>query len=78
MLAFTTSIDAFAVGVKFTIYEVAIQAPLLIIGIITFLLCLFALQIGRYLNNKFQNKALIFGGIVLILIAFKTLLEHLF
>ena len=67
-----------AFGMTFAFLEVAIYQALLIIGIITFLLCLFALQIGRYLNNKFQNKALIFGGIVLILIAFKTLLEHLF
>ena len=73
ILAFATSI-----GMTFAFLEVAIYQALLIIGIITFLLCLFALQIGRYLNNKFQNKALIFGGIVLILIAFKTLLEHLF
>ena len=78
ILAFATSIDALAVGVTFAFLNVAIYQALLIIGIITFLLCLFALQIGRYLNNKFQNKALIFGGIVLILIAFKTLLEHLF
>ena len=78
ILAFATSIDAFAIGMTFAFLEVAIYQALLIIGIITFLLCLFALQIGRYLNNKFQNKALIFGGIVLILIAFKTLLEHLF
>ena len=67
-----------AIGMTFAFLEVAIYQALLIIGIITFLLCLFALQIGRYLNNKFQNKALIFGGVVLILIAFKTLLEHLF
>ena len=78
ILAFATSIDAFAIGMTFAFLEVAIYQALLIIGIITFLLCLLALQIGRYLNNKFQNKALIFGGIVLILIAFKTLLEHLF
>ena len=78
VLAIATSIDAFAIGMTFAFLEVAIYQALLIIGIITFLLCLFALQIGRYLNNKFQNKALIFGGIVLILIAFKTLLEHLF
>ena len=78
ILAFATSIDAFAIGMTFAFLEVAIYQALLIIGIITFLLCLFALQIARYLNNKFQNKALIFGGIVLILIAFKTLLEHLF
>ena len=78
ILAFATSIDAFAIGMTFAFLEVSIYQALLIIGIITFLLCLLALQIGRYLNNKFQNKALIFGGIVLILIAFKTLLEHLF
>ena len=78
ILAFATSIDAFAIGMTFAFLEVAIYQALLIIGIITFLLCLFALQIGRYLNNKFPHKALIFGGVVLILIAFKTLLEHLF
>ena len=61
ILAFATSIDAFAIGMTFAFLEVAIYQALLIIGIITFLLCLFALQIGRYLNNKFQNKALIFG-----------------
>ena len=78
ILAIATSIDAFAIGMTFAFLEVSIYKALFIIGIITFLLCLIALQIGNYLNNKFQNKALIFGGIVLILIACKTLLEHLF
>ena len=77
-MAIATSIDAFAIGMTFAFLEVSIYKALFIIGIITFLLCLIALQIGNYLNNKFQNKALIFGGIVLILIACKTLLEHLF
>ena len=78
ILAIATSIDAFAIGMTFAFLEVSIYKAIIIIGSITFLLCLIALQIGNYLNNKFQNKALIFGGIVLILIACKTLLEHLF
>ena len=63
ILAFATSIDAFAIGMTFAFLEVAIYQALLIIGIITFLLCLFALQIGRYLNNKFQNKHLFLGAL---------------
>ena len=62
ILAFATSIDAFAIGMTFAFLEVAIYQALLIIGIITFLLCLFALQIGRYLNNKFQIRHLFFRG----------------
>ena len=78
ILAIATSIDDFSIGITFAFLNVSLYQSIMIIGGITFLLCFIALQIGRYLNNKFQNKALIFGGIVLILMAFKTLLEHLF
>ena len=63
ILAFATSIDAFAIGMTFAFLEVAIYQALLIIGIITFLLCLFALQIGRYLNNKFKIRHLFLGAL---------------
>ena len=77
ILAIATSIDAFAIGITFAFFEVAIFHAVVIIGIMTLILCLIALKIGQYLGNRFQNKALLTGGIILIFMAFKILIEHL-
>ena len=77
ILAIATSIDAFAIGITFAFFEVAIFHAVVIIGIMTLILCLIALKIGQYLGNRFQNKALLIGGIILIFMAFKILIEHL-
>ena len=77
ILAVATSIDALAVGITFAFLETNIIKAVLIIGIITFFISLIGVKIGNKFGDKFQNKAEIFGGIVLILIGLKILLEHL-
>ena len=77
VLALATSIDALAVGITFAFLQTKILMPILFIGIITFLISLLGVKIGNKFGDKFQNKAELFGGIVLILIGLKILLEHL-
>ena len=76
-LAVATAIDALAVGITFAFLKVNLLLAVLIIGIITFVLCVIGTKIGNAFGNKFENKAEILGGIVLILIGTKILLEHL-
>ena len=77
VLAIATSIDALAVGVTFAFFEVNILIAISIIGIITFILSIFGVIIGNKFGDKFQNKAELAGGIILIIIGLKILLEHL-
>lgn len=77
VLAIATSIDALAVGITFAFFKVNILLAALIIGIITFVLCIIGVIIGNKFGDKFENKAKISGGIILILIGTKILLEHL-
>ena len=77
ILAIATSIDALAVGVTFSFFEVNLLAAVTIIGIITFTLSVLGVVIGNKFGDKFQNKAELTGGIILILIGLKILLEHL-
>lgn len=77
ILAIATSIDALAVGVTFAFFETNIVLAVSIIGIITFILSLIGVKIGNRFGDKFQNKAELTGGIILIMIGVKILLEHL-
>lgn len=77
ILAIATSIDALAVGVTFAFFETNIVLAVAIIGIITFILSLIGVKIGNRFGDKFQNKAELTGGIILIMIGMKILLEHL-
>lgn len=74
ILSIATSIDAFAVGVTFSLLNVNIVYPALIIGIITFLLSLLGVYIGKKLGCFLEKKMEILGGIVLIAIGIKILL----
>ena len=74
----STSIDAFIVGVGFALLGWAILTPALIIFITTLVFSLIGLQIGKYLGNTVGKSATIIGGIVLIVIGTKILIEHLF
>ena len=76
-LAIATSIDALAVGVSFAFLQVNIVPAALSIGIITFVLSMIGVKIGSIFGMKFKSKAELAGGIILILIGFKILLEHL-
>ena len=76
-LAVATSIDAMAVGVSFAFLAVPILSAALSIGVITFALSFMGVKLGTLLGEKFQSKAELAGGVVLILIGAKILLEHL-
>ena len=77
ILAVATSIDALAVGVTFAFFKTNIIFAVAIIGIITFVLSMFGVIVGNKFGDKLQNKAEFTGGVILILIGLKILLEHL-
>lgn len=77
VLAIATSIDAMAVGVTFAFLKTNLVLAISIIGIITFIISVLGVIIGNKFGDKFQNKAELIGGIVLIIIGLKILLEHL-
>ncbi|MCX8152855.1 MAG: manganese efflux pump MntP family protein [Candidatus Bathyarchaeota archaeon] len=77
ILSVATSIDALAVGLSFSLLQVAIVIPVIVIGIVTFLLSFGGFCFGSKLGNFFKNKIQIVGGGVLIAIGIKILLEHL-
>ncbi|MBQ2833466.1 MAG: manganese efflux pump [Clostridia bacterium] len=76
-LAIATSIDALAVGVSFAFLQVDIVPAVSFIGVTTFLCCLVGVKIGSIFGNKYKAGAEFFGGLVLILMGFKILMEHL-
>ena len=77
LLAIATSIDALAIGITFAFLKVDIILPIIIIGLITFILSIIGVIIGHKFGNYFQTLAKVVGGIILIFIGFKILLEHL-
>ena len=77
LLAIATSIDALAVGVSFACIQVKLWSSVLIIGITTFLFSVLGVKIGNVFGSKYEKSAGIIGGIILILIGLKILLEHL-
>ena len=77
LLAVATSIDALAVGVTFAFLSVRILPAAGLIGVTTFLLSVVGIYIGRAFGAKYQAGAERLGGIILILIGLKILLEHL-
>ena len=78
LLALATSIDALAIGITFAFLKVSIILPVPIIGIITFTLSVIGVIIGHRFGNHFQTLAKVVGGLTLIFIGFKILLEHLY
>ena len=77
LLAIATSIDALAVGISFAVLEEPILIPAIIIGIVTFVISVIGLCLGDKLSEKSRSKAEIFGGIILILVGLKILLENI-
>lgn len=77
LLAVATSIDALAVGVTFAFLMVDIWRAILIIGVTTFLFSFAGVAIGNFFGVKYSKPASVIGGIILILIGTKILLEHL-
>ena len=78
LLAIATSIDALAVGITFALLpDVNIAAAVLFIGATTFILSAIGLKVGNVFGTKYKSKAELAGGVILILIGTKILLEHL-
>ena len=77
LLAVATSIDALAVGVTFAFLQVRILPAAGLIGVTTFLLSALGIWIGSVFGARFKSGAELAGGVILILIGVKILLEHL-
>ncbi len=77
-LAIATSIDALAVGVTFAFLEVNIVLAITLIGVITFAISAAGVKIGNVFGTRFKSKAEFAGGVILILLGIKILVEHLF
>lgn len=75
-LAVATSIDALAVGISFAFLQVNVVPAVSFIGIVTLALSMAGVKIGNIFGARFRSKAEITGGVVLILIGLKILLEH--
>lgn len=77
ILAIATSIDALAVGVTFAFLNVNIMLAISLIGIITFIISMIGVKIGNVFGDKYETKAELAGGFILIFLGTKILLEHL-
>ena len=77
LMAIATSIDALAVGVSFAFLKVNIIAAVIIIGITTFVLSAVGVKVGSVFGTKYKTKAELTGGVILILLGIKILLEGL-
>lgn len=77
ILAIATSIDALAVGVSFAFLGVRIAPAVTLIGCTTFVLTLVGVWVGNLFGSRYKSRAELTGGIILILIGVKILLEHL-
>lgn len=77
LLAVATSIDALAIGITFAFLKVNIIPAVCFIGIVTFIISFAGVKIGNVFGVRYKNKAEIVGGVILILLGLKILLEHL-
>ena len=77
VLAVATSIDALAAGISFAALSVDIVLTVTLIGVITFTLSFVGVAVGHFFGARFEKPASVTGGVVLILIGLKVLLEHL-
>ncbi|MCJ7423983.1 manganese efflux pump MntP family protein [Candidatus Bathyarchaeota archaeon] len=77
VLSIATSIDALTVGLSFAFLEVSIGIPIIVMGVVTFLLSFLGVSLGSRLGRFFGNKIEIVGGLILIGIGVRILAEHL-
>ena len=77
LLAVATSIDALAIGITFAFLKVSIIPAVCFIGIVTFIISFAGVKTGNVFGARYKNKAEIVGGVILILLGLKILLEHL-
>lgn len=76
-LAIATSIDALAIGITFAFLKANIIASVITIGLTTFIMSFLGAKIGNKFGDKYEKKAKFIGGLILIIIGIKILLEHL-
>jgi len=76
-LAVATSIDALAAGVAFSMQSISIAPAVLLIGLTTCVLSAAGTKIGQLFGSRYQSIAEVLGGVILILMGLKSLLEHL-
>lgn len=77
MLAIATSIDAIAVGVSFAFLKIKISLAVFVIGLTTFVISFFGVRIGRAFGIALKDKAQVTGGLILIFLGLKILVDHL-
>ena len=77
ILAIATSIDALAVGITFAFLKVNVGLAITLIGVITFMISVIGVKIGNVFGCKYEKKAELAGGLILIVLGAKILLEHL-
>lgn len=77
LLAVATSIDALAVGITFAFLDLPIVEAIVIIGLTTFFLSIIGVVVGNFFGTRYKKKAEIVGGIILVAIGVKILVEHL-
>lgn len=77
VLSIATSIDALAIGITFACLKMHILMPVITIGVTTFIISVIGVKIGNRFGDKYEKKAETMGGVILILLGTKILLEHL-
>ena len=77
VLAVATSIDALAVGITFAFLDVNIVEAVTVIGVVTLILSAIGVKVGNIFGTRYKSKAEIAGGVILILLGVKILLEHM-
>lgn len=77
VLAIATSIDALAVGITFAFLDTPILEAMLVIGITTFVICVIGVYVGNFFGSRYKRRATLAGGMILVLLGLKILLEHL-
>lgn len=77
VLSIATSIDALAIGITFACLKMHIFIPVITIGVTTFIISVIGVKIGNRFGDKYEKKAETMGGVILILLGTKILLEHL-
>lgn len=78
MLSIATSIDALAIGITFAFFNVSLLLSVSMIGIITFIICVIGVKVGNVFGEKYKSKAELAGGLILIVMGAKILIDHLF
>lgn len=78
MLSIATSVDALAVGITFAFFNVSLLLSVSMIGIITFIICVIGVKVGNVFGEKYKSKAELAGGLILIVMGAKILIDHLF